>query len=267
MLYPSSLGSWEQRSAEPLTVINILYTNVISILYTMMPPKKEKTMTPVDAERRVPADPRDPRSNSKQWPCFNNHRPGKQQGNKWGRWTNCSTCALRMEYIPLMGAPGKQTHGDNPTNVQKALAELQLALGEDRWPTEEMVHAMIAKVTAEIRMSKLLEECETTWKTNQSKVTKALQQLSSPTTSLGHGARSSADAGYAEPKASPSRSTGSWEALETPSLDSDIMTFLTMEEREQIQSRVRERRQQLSSQTQQVPSDVELEPDYSQSPP
>ena len=97
----------------------------------------------------------------------------------------------------------------------------------------------------------------------QEKVTRAQQLVSSQTTSRDPGARSSVAEGYADPKTSPSWSTASWEAVEPIEQSRDFFKYLRAEEREQIQARIAERREQQTQPTRRISTDEELEPDYS----
>ena len=81
----------------------------------------------LDVTREILADPRDPRS-AGCWPCFKNHNGCVKGSNKFGAWTMCSVCNLKLSYIPRMGSPAKFMEQVDHTHVQKALNKLQIDL-------------------------------------------------------------------------------------------------------------------------------------------
>ena len=92
-----------------------------------MSPKKvipEAKAPELDMTRELLADPRDPRS-AECWPCFKNHNGCVKGSNKYGAWTLCSVCNLKMSYIPRMGCPGKYMEKVDHSHVKKALSKLQ----------------------------------------------------------------------------------------------------------------------------------------------
>ncbi|CAL1146255.1 unnamed protein product, partial [Cladocopium goreaui] len=205
--------------------------------------KEEKELY-LDFERTVTTDLRDPRAKSHQWPCMGNHNKAKPQSNKWGQWTNCTVCGLRMEYIPKKGAPASDTHQPNPAMVLRALKELQQLLPGGALPEEALVRVVIDKVVAEERMTTLLEEYQRQLETAKKKVIKGQQAMMT----AGRGQPSSgAPSGYhPEMPTSPPRSTTSWEQV-TPQQSpprrtaDEIMELLTPEERNQLMQRVQHR--------------------------
>ena len=241
-------------------------TSTSSSLLDPMAPKqtKEEKELYLDFERTVTADLRDPRAKSHQWPCMGNHNKAKPQSNKWGQWTNCAVCGLRMEYIPKKGAPASETHQPNPAMVLRALKELQQLLPGGALPEEALVRVVIDKVVAEERMTTLLEEYQRQLETAKKKVIKGQQAMMT----AGRGQPSSGvPSGYRpEMPTSPPRSTTSWEQV-TPQQSpprrtaDEIMELLTQEERNQLMQRVQHRAAQDTA----VPvSEAEMEPDYNQ---
>jgi hypothetical protein len=241
-------------------------TSTSSSLLDPMAPKqtKEEKELYLDFERTVTADLRDPRAKSHQWPCMGNHNKAKPQSNKWGQWTNCAVCGLRMEYIPKKGAPASETHQPNPAMVLRALKELQQLLPGGALPEEALVRVVIDKVVAEERMTTLLEEYQRQLETAKKKVIKGQQAMMT----AGRGQPSSGvPSGYhPEMPTSPPRSTTSWEQVTSqqspPRRPADeIMELLTQEERNQLMQRVQHRAAQDTA----VPvSEAEMEPDFNQ---
>ena len=238
---------------------------------TYMAPKKT-TPVELDEERRVEADPRDPRSSPTVWPCFNVHVPNKAQSNKWGTWHHCALCNLRLDYTPKPGAPANTTACENPTMVQRALKELQAALPQEMNPNGELVKAFMDKVTADERIRYLMMDARSRLEKNMATVAKAkaLVKSSNPATHSKN-LRTANSAGYAE-EAQPVSPTSSWQAVENTELPTTIefnpMHYLTAEEKDRMMSMIATRVQQSQAQHQMVPeSEEELEPDYSRPSP
>ena len=110
-----------------------------------------------DPERRMKADPRDPRTRPNQWPCFGKHRPGPPEANQWGQWIHCQQCNLRLLYTPRKGSPSNTTATVNAAMVSRMLGELHQMLGETM-PTAKVCHRMMNKVTAEAVLQKSVRE-------------------------------------------------------------------------------------------------------------
>ncbi|CAK9088097.1 Uncharacterized protein SCF082_LOCUS41611, partial [Durusdinium trenchii] len=172
-------------------------------------------------------------------------------------------CALRLEYVPKIGAPANSSALVNPGNVKKALEELQRDLPGHMEPNEELVRVMIEKVIAEERMKTLLAEYQKSWDSAKSKVNKAKEALR-PTTSP----RSSRTEGYAELRlASPSTSTASWEQVTlrpTPAQEPDYLQYLNEDEKMRLMDLVHQRAQQQAQQVP-LPNDTDpenMEPNY-----
>ena len=233
-----------------------------SLSSSCMAPKTTE-IKDMDWDRTVPMDPRDPRSLRTQWPCMGNHIPMKWHSNKWGQWTHCSRCALRLEYVPKIGAPANSSALVNPGNVKKALEELQRDLPGHMEPNEELVRVMIEKVIAEERMKTLLAEYQKSWDSAKSKVNKAKEALRSTTSP-----RSSRTEGYAELRlASPSTSTATWEQVTlrpTPAQEPDYLQYLNEDEKMRLMDLVHQRAQQQAQQAP-LPNDTDpenMEPNY-----
>ena len=114
--------------------------------------KSKACARPLDPERTMPYDPRDPRASPATWPCNGKHVEGNPQGNPHGAWATCEVCALRLWYQPRKGSPSNHTMVNNAAMVQKALTLLQPML-RGALPTEEIVKAMLDKITAEEKLN------------------------------------------------------------------------------------------------------------------
>ncbi|CAE7561074.1 unnamed protein product [Symbiodinium sp. CCMP2592] len=119
--------------------------------------KPKAKAQPLDPSRRVPADLRDPRALQSQWPCHNNHVPGRPQANAHGQWTHCAVCNLRMEYVPRLGSHGQTTKADNPGMTRRMLDQLQVLMGNCK-PTAAICLAMQRKIDAEEQLNTLIRE-------------------------------------------------------------------------------------------------------------
>lgn len=213
-----------------------------------MPTKKETIE--LDYSRQVTEDLRDPRCNS--WPCKGQHVAGRKGANNWASWQHCQRCGLRLSYIPRKGAPADNTKNPNPTMVKRALQALHDELPKDMEPSEELVKVMLEKVTAEERMSTLLEEYKIAWKKNKKKIIKAKEALESPKTST---------QGYAPQRSQPS--SPEWEKVSHYNPESEnLLQYLNMEEMESLRALAAQRARDQSKGSQ--ISDTELEPDYTQ---
>ena len=90
----------------------------------------------LDPARMLKVDTRDPRAMG-EGPCGTDHT-AKETGNQWARWTDCSRCCLRMEYIPYTHAPGCSTRTENPKDIRDALKELWEAEIWDNMEAKQM---------------------------------------------------------------------------------------------------------------------------------
>eukprot|EP00435_Cladocopium_sp_Y103_P006329 s2780_g2.t1 len=146
--------------------------------------------------------PRDPRSQTTQWPC-----------NKWAQWRHCSICALRLGYVPSLGSPASSTSQPNPGTVAQALKELKNMM-EPLPPTESMVRVMIDKVTAEHRLSVMMDQHKMEMEKAMGKVNVAKLMFQK-----GH---SKGNKGYSKPEVSEGPHVGSpssspdWEKMTPP---------------------------------------------------
>ena len=103
---------------------------------------------PLDISRVMKADPRDPRSSRKTWPCYGTHLPGRSPANQHGQWVHCATCDLRLAYTPRKGSTSQHTVCHNPAMIERTLRELRPLMREAQ-PTAAIVRAMLAKINAE----------------------------------------------------------------------------------------------------------------------
>ena len=99
----------------------------------------------LDPARLLSVDTRDPRAMG-EGPCGTDHTP-KETGNQWARWTDCSRCCLRMEYIPYTHAPAQSTRTENPKDIRDALKELWEAQIWDNMEAKQM-QAKIKEITS-----------------------------------------------------------------------------------------------------------------------
>lgn len=109
---------------------------------------KKAPPAPFDSSRAVYADPRDPRCQIHQWPCYNQHQAGKPLSNPHGQWVDCQVCHLRLKYVPREGKHGNTTRNDSPAMVQKMLNQLE-PLMRGYKPTIDICRAMFKKIEAE----------------------------------------------------------------------------------------------------------------------
>lgn len=103
-------------------------------------PKKSSDVQSLDATRGMGIQIQDPRANPDQWPCYANHIPWKAS-NRFGEWTDCQRCALRMAYVPRKGASGQSTKMDLPSNVVAALEQLRV----EGMKPEDVDHFLVKK--------------------------------------------------------------------------------------------------------------------------
>ncbi|OLQ06342.1 hypothetical protein AK812_SmicGene10384 [Symbiodinium microadriaticum] len=111
----------------------------------------------LDKTRIMKMDPRDPRANPRQWPCYGQHEPGAPQSNMHGQWIHCQHCDLRLLYTPRKGSPSNTTAVVNAAMVTRMLKGLQPMLGNTK-PTAKICHHMMAKITAEEVMQKAVTQ-------------------------------------------------------------------------------------------------------------
>lgn len=101
-----------------------------------------------ETRRMTPVWGSDPRMEKEQWPCFGTHVE-TVGNNRFGKWTECSRCNLRMSYVPEINSPANSTKFDHGPNVVEALERLRV-MG---WKPEELkfntVKNMIKVVASE----------------------------------------------------------------------------------------------------------------------
>ena len=224
-----------------------------------MAPKAAKTTVEKqwDWDRAVPMDPRDPRSLTTQWPCMGNHNPMKWHSNKWAQWRHCAICALRLDYVPSLGSPANSTSQPNPGTVAQALKELKNMMGPLP-PTESMVRVIIDKVTAEHRLTVMMDQ-------HKMEMEKAMGKVNMAKLMFQKG-QSKGNKGYSKPEASEGPHAGSpsssadWEKMTPPEpKELDPINYLTEEEKLELLNLARQRASAINN----PDEDVELEPDYS----
>lgn len=170
---------------------------------TITTPKKEPP-APFDVTRVNYADPRDPRCQSHQWPCYNNHLPSKPLANPHGQWVDCQVCHLRLKYTPREGKHGDTTRNDSPAMVQKMLDQLE-PLMKGYQPTKEICRAMFKKIEAEESLMFTINQAII--RPEDKHLTPAAQGYGSPT----------AKAKMTPPRGqSPAHSSQSWDAVTDP---------------------------------------------------
>ena len=106
---------------------------------------------PLEHDRALPADPRDPRSQST-WPCNGSHEHKTNGGNASGTWSDCATCGLRLSYVPRQGTPAKYMTQNAPEVITNALKMLKEHLTEDQKPNASMVKTCIRLVESSMAM-------------------------------------------------------------------------------------------------------------------
>jgi hypothetical protein len=122
-------------------------------------------------------------------------KPMKWHSNKWAQWRHCGVCALRLDYVdvPSLGSPANSTSQPNPGTVAQALAELKNMM-DPLPPTESMVRVMIDKVTAEHRLTVMIDQHKMEMEKAMGKVNMAKLMFQK-----GH---SKGNKGYSKPEAS-----------------------------------------------------------------
>ena len=114
---------------------------------------------PLDPTRAVKADPRDPRTSRKNWPCYGQHQPRSAQSNQHGQWTwiHCSVCDLRIIYTPRVGSDAQHTV-DRPSATRTTSSlELRALLG-GAVPTSAIFRAMLSKLIVEEVLNNLVAD-------------------------------------------------------------------------------------------------------------
>ena len=114
-------------------------------------PHKNKTQ--FDHTRAMTMDERDPRTRKETWPCFGTHANMSTSNNRFAQWTECSKCALRVQYVPAVGAPGQSTRTDLTMNVTEAIQKLRA----EGWEAEEMTGSAMKAAIAMVAKEKIIK--------------------------------------------------------------------------------------------------------------
>jgi len=107
---------------------------------------KNQESSVLDSARKMGPDREDPRYLGR-GPCGKDHREYTVGQNAWAVWKTCSSCGLRVEYVPYTHAPCNSTKKCNPKIVDSALQWMK-----DLGVFEE---AIAVKVTAMIKVLEL----------------------------------------------------------------------------------------------------------------
>ena len=180
-----------------------------------------------DVNRTVKWDPRDPRAQVTQWPCYGRHQPGVLSSNRHGQWQHCKVCNLRLLYTPRMGSPASHMQSRNPAMVAKMLEQLE-PLMEGKLPTETICLAMMEKIHAEEKLASSIKTV---------KANKGYKKTSPPE--------------VVETSGNPAQGSpsNSWESVHTQSPEhqftEDLHTHLNEEELAHLQDMVNQRKANL----------------------
>lgn len=110
--------------------------------------KKKTPKTVFDETRKQGPDSRDPRLSKEAWPCKGAH-VSEFGNNRFGKWEQRATCAVRLSYTPAVDAPAQATHTDLPQNITEALHRLRTEGFEANDLTARQVKAMVTIVAKE----------------------------------------------------------------------------------------------------------------------
>ncbi|CAK9012313.1 Cytoplasmic dynein 1 heavy chain 1 [Durusdinium trenchii] len=117
-------------------------------------PKKVKGYVKFDETRSQGPDQRDPRVLPDTWPCYGNHQDATMGNNRYGQWTECAKCGLRLKYTPTATAPAQTTKTNLPMNVTEAIAKLR----SEGWAEEEMSAQVMKSAIEVVAKQKVLEK-------------------------------------------------------------------------------------------------------------
>lgn len=93
---------------------------------------------------REPTACDDPRVSG--FPCFAQHKEGRQRGNQHGAWTQCLKCGLRLSYISKKGMHGdSRAMGPDPAVIRFAMQELEANVTASQ-VNSDMVNGKIMEV-------------------------------------------------------------------------------------------------------------------------
>ena len=185
----------------------------------------KKSAAEFDFKRVVRQDPRDPRTNPDQWPCYNQHVDGNKGANAHGCWIHCATCDMRMTYVPRKGSPANQTSVCNPAMVLRMLNSLQ-PLMQNCLPHAKICHAMMQKINADEVLETAINEV---LHPKDAKLPKNVKKVSTAKGSL------------APHTSSPTTSSGSWQAVTPPGSMDDLVRHLSKDEMDKLKQVVAER--------------------------
>lgn len=117
---------------------------------------KSKNPTSFDETRSFGVDHRDPRTLKTTWPCMGEHANIKTSNNRFGRWSECEKCGLRVAYTPAVTAPSEYTKCENPTNVTEALHKLRT----EGWTAEEVHSKMVKSAITIVAKEKITKKVD-----------------------------------------------------------------------------------------------------------
>lgn len=131
--------------------------------------KKKGTRVPTpekyDMSRREGPDGRDSRAQG--FPCYGNHTPmpegrGSLSGrNGHGKWTVCTLCRLRIEYVPAYGAKGcYRQPGPLAPDVTTVMEQVKDDIKDKPEVRENLNMKMASTLGAEASLRKKLEVLE-----------------------------------------------------------------------------------------------------------
>ena len=86
------------------------------------------------------------------WQACGREIPRETHTDPHSAWARCEVCALQLWYQPRKGSPSSHTAVHNAVMVQRALTQLQPML-HGALPTEEIVKAMLDKITAKEKLN------------------------------------------------------------------------------------------------------------------
>lgn len=89
---------------------------------------KSKAAAPLDHPRERGPDPEDPRCSPKCWPCFNKHGSFETGSNSHGLWKHCGICGLRTSYVPRVNSLGKNVQKLDMKLVANVMNQLEMDL-------------------------------------------------------------------------------------------------------------------------------------------
>ncbi|CAL1129948.1 unnamed protein product, partial [Cladocopium goreaui] len=148
----SGQGSWPWLELGPMELMAVSHAQASDSQHASKSVAAPKSPSlPLEHDRALPADPRDPRSQST-WPCNGSHEHKTNGGNASGTWSDCATCGLRLSYIPRQGTPAKYMTQNAPEVITNALKMLKEHLTEDQKPNASMVKTCIRLVESSMAM-------------------------------------------------------------------------------------------------------------------